>query len=127
MHQPPRQAGADRQGRHRIGGGALLQFGEKALRTVFGGFLGLGDQFVLGVARLGPRIVLETRQGAWRTQARQVIGKSGSCLLDVAFERVQFSVTHRLPRPGSLLAREMSGLRAVSRFAPTPERLWLAP
>jgi len=69
MHQAPRHAGADRQSGHRIGGSALLQFCEEPLSTVFGGLLGLADQLVFGFTRLGPRIVLETRQGARRTQA----------------------------------------------------------
>ena len=48
---------------------------------------------------------------------------SRSGLLGVAFERVQFSVTHRLPRPGLLFAREMSGSSRVAFRANSREAL----
>jgi hypothetical protein len=105
---------------HRIGGGALLQSGEKALSTVFGGLFGLADQFVFGFTRLGPRIVLETRQGARRTQASQVISKSRSGLLGVAFERVQFQ-RHSSVAPSRLVVRSRNvrnESRRVSRRLP---------
>ena len=107
---------------HRIGGGALLQSGEKALSTVFGGLFGLADQFVFGFTRLGPRIVLETRQGARRTQASQVISKSRR----PARRRVRArSISASLigcPVPACCSLAKCQD-RVALRFAPTPERL----
>ena len=89
MDEPPRQSRADGGRRQRIGGGALLQLREHALRAILGSFLGLADQFVRGLARLRPQVVLEAGKIVRRAQPRQIVREAGARLDDVALQRVE--------------------------------------
>ena len=98
--EPPRQAGADGQRRRRIGGGARLQISEEMLRPIRQGRLGLFKELVAEVAHFAHDVCLETRNGSGRTQLPEVTAKPLASSLDLAFERVEFSLGHRPPRPG---------------------------
>jgi hypothetical protein len=59
MHEAPRQSSADGNRSERIRCGSGLELRHQSFRAVLGGVLGLVHHLVLGLAHVGPQVVLE--------------------------------------------------------------------
>ena len=79
-------------------------------------FFALIDEIVFPLHKL----VFEGRERGRRAKPGQIAGQPGAGLLDIALERGQFGLAHRLLRPRGSLARAGVGLRLVSPVANPP-------
>ena len=124
MHEAPRQSGANGNRSERIRCRSGLELRHEPLRAVLNRVLGLVHHLVLGLAHVGPNVILEPADVLRGMQPGQVVGKPCPRLLDIALERIEFGRAHRLPCLGPVSGRVMLGLRPLVLQSCPASKLW---